>query len=108
MPRLQRLAILALLCLRLLSLSALAKAGTAGIPAAAEKIDYLLLDPVDFYDRAGRKTHYERDAMRRVREVTDPANRSVSYQRLACCGTVDVLLDANHHSTEGSRIGGAA
>ncbi len=68
--------------------------------ATFEKVDYLLLDASDVYDRAGRQTHYERDAMRRVQSVTDPLNRTITYQRLACCGTVDALVDANNHTTE--------
>ncbi len=99
-PRLHRLAILALLCLRLLSFSTLGKSGATGVAHTFEKVDCLLLDPSDVYDRAGRKTHYERDAMRRVHSVTDPLNRTITYERLACCGTVDALVDANNHTTE--------
>jgi YD repeat-containing protein len=67
--------------------------------ASSERVDYLLLDPADFFDRLGRHTHYERDPLRRVQSVTDPLGRTINYERLACCGSVDSLLDGNHHKT---------
>lgn len=63
-----------------------------------EKTVYNRLDAEDAYDRLGRKTHTEHDALQRVAKVTDPNGHMVQYGWCAC-GAMDKIIDANNVTT---------
>lgn len=55
------------------------------------------------YDRLGRKTSYEHDALGNIEKVTDPAGRLVRFSRNICCGLMEELIDGNNNITQWKR-----
>src|SRR6187402_3237753 len=56
------------------------------------------VDPVAQKDRQDRETRSRYDAIRRLREVTDPLGRTTKYE-WCTCGGLSKLTDANGNET---------
>ena len=67
-----------------------------------KRVEWNKFDVQDYFDRAGKKTHYEYNDNRQLVQMTDPANRTVNMVAGNCCGSIDTLEDAAGNKTHWS------